>query len=132
MKYEIHEGKVVVCEVEDRDCWNLDYTLAPLILASLKHYEASNDISFFMVDSCDVPDTLATFGDNWDAMCEKKTQDKAEKEFRDRYEWVMAQMIWAFDRLATDDADPLPNTTAEFRINRGITLFGKYFRALWT
>ena len=55
----------------------------------------------------------------------------------ERWNWVMAEMIWAFEQIAMDDSLMDFDTTDagkqhQQRVNNGLRLFGKYYRSLWT
>jgi hypothetical protein len=139
----------------DYDTWSLDHTLALIILPGLKQLKATNH-GYSSVDNEDLPH-------DW----------LKDASGEDRWEWVMEEMIWAFDEIANDNPgadafssgtfDPLwtkvnakgeedpeggysrmdygPNHTfsVDFegrkkyddRIQRGLILFGKYYRSLW-
>jgi len=137
------------------DTWNLDHTLAMIILPGLKQLKATNH-GYGQVDNEDLP-----------TACLKDASGE------ERWEWVMDEMIWAFDELVNhcpgaeefnsgehdvvwtkvdvhgnDDPDGTlyrmdngPNHTfnVDFegrkkyddRIQRALILFGKYYRSLW-
>lgn len=137
------------------DTWNLDHTLALIILPGLKQLKATNH-GYASVDNSDLP-----------TACLKDASGE------ERWEWVMDEMIWAFSEIANDypgqeafqsgnvdfvwtkvdtlgNDDPEgslyrmdngPNHTFSIdfearkkyddRIQRGLILFGKYYRSLW-
>lgn len=137
----------VKIKYHDYDTWNLDHTLALVILPGLKQLKASRH-GYSSVENEDLP-----------TACLK---DASREE---RWEWVMDEMIWAFNEIANDypgaDAfstgnidlrfkkldnglsklDKGPNHTfnVDFdgrkkyddRIQRGLNLFAKYYRSLW-
>lgn len=142
-------------EYHNYDTWSLDHTLSLIILPGLKQLKATNH-GYASVDNEDLP-----------TACLKDASGE------ERWEWVMDEMIWAFDEIANDypgkdefysgnrdiiwtkvDAkgnedpegthsrmDKGPNDTFYFdlegqkkyddRIQRGLILFGKYYRNLW-
>lgn len=130
------------------DTWGLDYTLSLIILPGLKQLKATNH-GYAQVDSADLP-----------TACLKDASGE------EQWEWVMDEMIWAFNEIAnecpgedafytgnsdinwtklegTDLSEMFhgPNHTFSIdteglnkyneRIQRGLTLFGKYYRNLW-
>jgi hypothetical protein len=142
---KINQRKVKV-KYHNYDTWNLDHTLALIILPGLKQLKAENH-GYPSVN----PDDLPT-------ACLK------DAEGSEQWEWVMDEMIWAFNEIANDypgentfytgnvdiiwkKEDGLshmehgPNHTFSIdfdsrkkyddRIQRGLILFGKYYRNLW-
>lgn len=66
------------------DTWSLDHTLALIILPGLQQLKATNH-GFSNVDNEDLPTTCL--------------KDASGEE---RWEWVMDEMIWAFNEIAND------------------------------
>jgi hypothetical protein len=137
------------------DTWSLDHTLALIILPGLEQLKATNH-GYAHVDSDDLP-----------TACLKDASGE------ERWEWVMEEMIWAFNEIANDypgenaffsgnhdilwtkvnaqgeedpegkfsrmDKGPKDTFHIDFegrkkydeRIQRGLVLFGKYYRSLW-
>lgn len=130
------------------DTWSLDHTLSLIILPGLKQLKATNH-GYGQVDNSDLP-----------TACLKNASGE------ERWEWVMDEMIWAFNEIANDcpgekefftgNSDLIwtkvensdlyqaiqgPNHTFHIdsdgkrkyddRIQRGLILFGKYYRNLW-
>jgi hypothetical protein len=162
------DPKIDYVKIDPWDTWSMDSTLTPIILPMLKQlrehkHGAPN------TDDEDVPANLRST---------TKAAQKAKKESWDtdgnhfkRWDWIMDEMIWAFEQLADDSWEeqyfsgksdivwvpskeldakgkPLtyemkkgPNDTRKYdkkgyakhsaRIDNGLRLFGKYFRALW-
>jgi hypothetical protein len=147
------------------DTWNMDGTLATIILPMLKQLQEHKH-GYFIVDDEDVPEELRSTNaapkeNEWDM------DNLAEK----RADWVMHELIWTFEQLHPDndwekqyhsgvwdmesvpcdwDEDGKPKLytfketekhTATFdsegymkhsdRIQKGLILFGKYYRGLW-
>lgn len=134
-------------EYHDYDTWNLDQTLALIILPGLKQLRATNH-GYGYVDPEDAPEKVS------------------EEE---RYLWILDQMIWAFEQILdpsdftkgtwdmrqisvnkdgnpdpggkyfqlvegsnhTFDIDKNAETAYNERISNGLRLFGKYYRSLW-
>jgi hypothetical protein len=148
-------------KIDKWDTWSMDHTLSPIILPMLKQLKATKH-GYGFIDDEDVPKHLQSIyalpKDPWE------WDGNAEA----RYEWVMDEMIWAFEQLCDEDNEaqfwivhpemdwddmkrPFEEgeTTREVkwiregkldreglkahqdRIQRGLVLFGKYFRTLW-
>ena len=168
--------------IDGYDVWSLDHSLALIILPSLKMLRENNQ-SAPLVDEEDVPSDMRPTEAEKEAYT--KTGMTDGKHF-DRWNYVIDQMIWSFERIVDDedgnqfhtgtidtlwqpldenhepigqpyrledtphdeDDDTLyemvkgPNDTSEYefkghkehneRILVGTTLFGKYYRGLWT
>jgi hypothetical protein len=141
------------------DTWGMDATLTPIILPLLKQLKATKNGSP-LVDDEDVPDGLksTSAAPLTDA---QKAMGYEDNNVHARWNWVMGEMIWAFEQLADDEAEsqfhtdidpnkPSDEPGIEFaeamrrgkfdkdgymawqeRKSRGLRLFGKYFEALW-
>ena len=127
------------------DTWNIDSTLAPIILPLLKQYRATSQGSPPTEDA-DVPEHLRST-----AAPPRAVDEHADKFWEARWHWIVDEMIWAFEQLNNPEhdsqffthPDPPDDDYAnikldsdglaahEERINRGLTLFGKYLRGLW-
>jgi len=160
------EQKVKI-KLHPYDTWNLDSTLALIILPLLKQLKEVNH-GAPNVDDIDVPDELKSTS----APTKENDYDVDDNHFK-RWDWVMDEMIWSFEQLNIDweaqyhsgtcdfksvgidlngnevpkeDADLFrldrgPKDTHKFdkegysqhssRIDRGLVLFGKYYRGLW-
>lgn len=139
---------VNVIVINKWDTWSMDYTLAPVIHKLLVQLKATKHGSPF-VDDADVPEAYRSTNapkpeNDWDV----------DDYHHYRWDWVLREMIWAFEQLSKSDHDaqfykPAANTanTDVFlqhmeidrkgleehtaRIDRALMLFGKYYRALW-
>ena len=103
-------------EIHDYDTWSADCTMA-LVIAPLLHKfkECGGLDAIHSTDAEDFPGV----GDD------KETHDA------DRWRACVEEMIWTFDRIVEKDCAPEDPETDD-RIDRGLRLFGKYFRGLWT
>lgn len=145
--------------VDYYDTWSVDSTLAPIILPMLKQLQATKHGSC-MVDDDDVPEELKS------TSAPPLTEDQistgcTDNNVHKRWDWVMGEMIWAFEQINDDDSDSQFYTDADpakprdepgisfeegmrrgkfdkegyiawqDRKTRGLTLFGKYFEGLW-
>jgi hypothetical protein len=149
-------------KIDRYDTWNMDSTLAPIILPMLVQLQQTKHGSPF-VDDEDVPEH---FGLRSTQAPPKADEWDVDGNHHLRWDWVLDEMIWAFEQLQPDcdwerlyetghcdfvwekvagsDVSEMkhgPNHTLEInlegrklheeRIQRGTTLFGKYYRALW-
>jgi len=148
-------NRKVKVKYHNYDTWSLDHTLSLIILPGLKQLKATNH-GYASVDNEDLP-----------TACLKDASGE------ERWEWVMDEMIWAFEEIANDNrgadafysgkhdvvwtkVDALGNEDSDGeyrrmdyglnhtfsidtegqkkyddRIQRGLILFGKYYRNLW-
>ena len=87
-----------VIEIDYYDTWSMDQTLSPIILPMLKQLKATKH-GYGLIEDEDVPKHLQSIyalpKDQWDL------DGNAEA----RYEWVLDEMIWAFEQLNNDDHD---------------------------
>lgn len=125
------------------DTWCAEYTLAlviyPLLVELRKHKQGSPN-----VDDADVPENIrSTSAPEMNA--DRKAIGDVDDFYHARWEWVLNEMIWAFEQLAVDWEVKFYNETAEDdpeymvkyeaiqnRISNGLVLFGKYYQGLWT
>lgn len=145
--------------VDYYDTWGMDSTLAPIILPLLKKLKETKHGSA-LVDDDDVPDELKST--NAEPLTEEQvSMGYCDNNVHKRWEWVMDEMIWAFEQILDENADSQffydsnsaepsndPNITFtesmrrreldkegylawQNRKTRGLTLFGKYFEGLW-
>lgn len=99
--------RTVKVHIDKWDTWNMDYTLALIILPMLEQLKKTKHGSPH-VDDEDVPPHLrkgTTY--EWDDQLtfdfykENNEEDLTHK----RWEWVLNEMIWAFKEHITDDAE---------------------------
>ena len=117
---EAKRKRTVKIKLHEYDSWNVDDTLALIILPLLKQLRENQQGSPGVQDE-DLPEELRSV-ECWET----------------RWKWVLDEMIWAFEQLVNGSDDNLFQTYSneEYlahhqRIDRGTTLFGKYFRGLW-
>jgi hypothetical protein len=119
--------------IDPWDTWSMDHTLALIIHPMLVQLKAANH-GYFSSDPEDAPSIgageVTDYGGN-------------DTRALDRYNWIMDEMIWTFDELKSDRDHELffNEETGEYnfegqkehdeRMQNGLRLFGKYFRALW-
>jgi hypothetical protein len=116
----------------------MDSTLTPIILPMLRQlHERKHGAP--QVDDADVPARLRSTTPA--AQRAKKNDWDIDGNHFKRWDWVMSEMIHAFEQLDKDDwEEPFyrngtwlkkPWKAEEERIQHGLMLFGKYFRSLW-
>jgi len=138
-------------KVDNWDTWNLDNTLAHIILPALKQFRG-NLQGGPKVDDSDVPPGIKSK----DAPPVKSEFDTDEFWFK-RWEYVLDEMIFAFEMHVDDEAeskffdhsqvnpkDDLKQQISKIgydkkgleafqkRKQNGFRLFGKYYRHLWS
>lgn len=131
------------------DTWSMDHTLAHMVVPMLKQLKATKQGSP-NTDLEDVPEHLhpkvqPSAANNWD-----------DETVHQRWEWVMDEMIWAFEQQLKDDSegsfydhsavDPkagINTQIGQIKVDRvglkahedrkanGYRLFGKYYQGLW-
>jgi hypothetical protein len=162
---DVVHPKIDYAKIDYWDTWSMDSTLAPIILPMLKQLKATKHGSPF-VDLEDVPEHLRTTGTQeyeeqsvFDFYKEDKSYDDDYPNIHARWEWVLDEMIWAFEQKVDDDAegrffdhsecdDKFPwdndsNYQSKLKVDwvglkawqkrkeNGFRLFGKYYEGLW-
>lgn len=92
--------------IDNYDTWSMDHTLAPIILPMLKQLNATKHGSPW-VDDEDVPEELRSTN-----ALPKEDEYDIDSNHHLRWEWVMDEMIWAFEQKMTDWEDQY--TTGEY------------------
>ncbi len=119
-------------KIDSHDTWNTDNTLLTVILPLLRLFkETSNGAPF--TDDEDVPDNLKS-------MNAPRVENEYETDlyFFDRWDYIVNQMIWAFEQLQHEyDLKTCKLSEEDLRqrnekIKNGLRLFAKYFQNLWT
>lgn len=148
-----NKKRKVKIKIDGYDIWSMDHTLAMIILPMLKKLKKAKCGTPF-IDDEDVPD-----GKNLRSTeaPPKENEWDTDDNFHKRWKYVLKEMIWTFKQLqdwksdskfydhSGVDNDANINIQMgqlkvdreglkkhEERIDNGLRLFGKYFRALWT
>ena len=114
------------------DTWSMDHTLAYIVLPMLKQLKKNTHGAPY-VDEKDVPEELWPPKEQISAMYQGQTDDNHFK----RWDWVLDEMIYAFDCKANKDdvwmrlEDKKEIDKEQKRISNGFRLFGKYYENLW-
>jgi len=96
--------------IDKYDTWNMNDTLAMLTLPMLKQLKATKHGSPY-VDLEDVPENLRTLDDQDKDPSQKSFDfyEEGEKEawdmMHERWEWVIDEMIWAFEQVVDKEND---------------------------
>tara|TARA_A200000159_G_C7251681_1_gene309048 strand:+ start:526 stop:954 length:429 start_codon:yes stop_codon:yes gene_type:complete len=129
------EDQKVEVHIDPWDTWSMDHTLAPIILPMLIQLKKEKH-GAPCVDLEDVPEELhPTNTEEWQKLYNEggETDDK----FFKRWDWVLDEMIYAFDCKANKDdvimrfEDREEIQKEQDRISNGFLLFGKYYENLW-
>lgn len=142
-----HEQKIKV-RIDRHDTWSMDHTLSYIIVPMLKQLKETKHGSPF-VDDSDVPDELKSTNSS-----PKENEYDIDDNHHKRWEWVLDEMIWAFEQKTRDDwlgdyygswieteAEPLGGKfescdregidAHQERMSNGFRLFGRYYESLW-
>ena len=128
----------VKVRIDPYDTWSMDHSLALIILPMLKQLRKSAHSSG-RVDDVDVPEELRST--SVPAVEDYDIDDNYHK----RWQWALGEMIWAFTQILDDENDSqfFDHSVTPYvydkdghrvhmdRIQRGTTLFGKYYQGLW-
>jgi hypothetical protein len=110
------KGQSVKVKLDSWDSWNADYTLALIIYPVLKQLRKTKH-GWAILDDDD--------GFNFE---ERGISADSKK----RWNEVMDAMIWSFKHIVKNkEFDKQGFTEYHARIDRGLVLFGKYYRHLW-
>ena len=141
--------------IDPWDAWSLEHTLSPIILPILQELKRVKHGAPFIADE-DVPKKLRVGSKGTGDSDVHKLFDDGDNTFFERYDYILDEMIWTFTQLSMDDHEaPFYDHTESSkepdlnksvrklkvdrkglaahnaRINNGLRLFGKYYRALW-
>ena len=136
-------------KIDRQDTWSMDHTLAHIIVPMLKQLKASKNGSP-NVDLEDVPAELHP------TVAPGPHNNYDDETVHQRWEWVMNEMIWAFEQELDEDSESkfhdhsaVDNSAGintqihqiktdweglrayQERKARGFKLFGKYYQGLW-
>jgi hypothetical protein len=93
---DIVHPKINYVKIDKWDTWNMDGTLARIILPMLKQLQATKHGSP-LVDDEDVPEHLRSTA----APAKENEWDTDANHFK-RWDWVMDELIWTFEQLNPD------------------------------
>ena len=140
-------GQKIKVRIDKWDTWSMDHTLSHIIVPMLKQLNDTKHGSPF-VDDEDVPEELRSTS----APPKKDQYDLDDNHFK-RWDWVMDEMIWAFEQKQDDDwesayykyeedpsatfglklvwSDDEGRKAHQKRMTNAFKLFGKYYENLW-
>ena len=142
--------QVSYVKIDRYDTWSMDHTLADIVLPMLRQLQATKQGAPHTDDE-DVPEYLRSYM----AQPKENEWDTDSLHFM-RWDWILAEMIWAFEQKVADDAESqffdhtpcngLDPWDPEYigplwdkenymkwhdRKANGFRLFGKYYENLW-
>jgi hypothetical protein len=141
----------VKVRIDRWDTWSMDHTLAPIILPMLKQLKETKHGAPY-VESADVPKELRI---NVHQKVAYKKDGTTDENFFKRWDWVMDEMIYAFEQKCRDHweedyygpyiesedkrelfgrfewTDDEGRKKHQERMSNGFRLFGKYYENLW-
>lgn len=109
--------------IHGHDLWNLDYTLAKIILPSLKFLKGNGGSPW--VDDEDVPEEIRS------TQVIKENDWDIDEFFHERWNYIMEEMIFAFESILSDKSEFELSKEDRERVENGLKLFGKYYQCLW-
>jgi hypothetical protein len=142
-----HSDQKIKVSIDKYDTWSMDHTLSHIIVPMLKQLKETKNGSPW-VNDYDVPEELRSTS----APPTENDYD-IDNNHHKRWEWVLDEMIWAFEQKTRDDWESdyykyEDDPTATFgmklvwedrdgrkahqeRMTNGFKLFGKYYESLW-
>lgn len=143
-------------KIDPWDAWSLEHTLSPIILPILKELKRVKHGAPFVEDD-DVPPKLrSNQGGKIGNPDIHRIDEHDDSKFFKRFDYILDEMIWTFEQLSMDDhegqfydhtesskekdfnksvrkikVDRVGLKKHNERIENGLRLFGKYYRALW-
>jgi len=150
---ESKRSRHIYVRIDRYDTWSLDHTLALITLPMLKQLHASKQ-GAPKVDDEDVPEPIRSTAPGARDRCEEEWD--TDEHFFTRWDYVLGEMIWAFEQHNSDTAEDqfydhgekiagenLMDSINRMKVDReglaahhkrksnGFRLFGKYYEALW-
>jgi len=123
----------VKVHIDRWDTWSMDHTLAYIVLPMLKQLKETKH-GAPAVEFKDVPEELHPPEGQTSKLY---THGKTDDNYYKRWDWVLDEMIYAFDCKANKDEpymlieDIEEIKKEQQRISNGFRLFGKYYESLW-
>jgi len=119
---DVVHPRVEYVKIDKYDTWNMDVTLAHVILPMLRQLKETKQGAPIVSDE-DVPDEIKSMNaprieSDWDI----------DEFYFKRWDYVLDEMIWSFGELLADDCY---DDIGQERIDNGLRLFSRYYRGLW-
>ena len=92
------KNKAETIIIDDFDVWNLDHTLALIIVPALKVLKKKKQGAPFVKNE-DVPEHLRATEEE---LKHNDTGGDTDKHYFERWDWVLDEMIWAFQQKLED------------------------------
>lgn len=130
------EDQKVEVHIHKYDTWSMDYTLAHIVLPMLKQLKETKHGAPW-VAVAHVPSELRPTKEE---ILAYETNGTTDSNFFKRWDWVLDEMIYAFDSKINKDEVYMRfdlNTERDAmnreqeRISNGFRLFGMYYENLW-
>lgn len=99
---DVVHPRINYVKIDYWDTWSMDSTLSPIILPMLKQLKQTKHGAPF-VDDEDVPATLRSTTKS--AQKAKENDWDTDGNHFKRWDWVLDEMIWAFEQLSDEDHD---------------------------
>lgn len=109
-------------KIDRWDTWSMDHTLAHIILPMLKQLDKEKHGAPFTEDE-DVPEYLRSHM----AQPKENEWDTDSLHFM-RWDWVLAEMIWAFEQKLKDDDESQFYDHSVYEKDDGKTNFDQFFK----
>ena len=106
---KFHNDRRVRITIEEHDTWSMDTTLGYIVLPMLKQLKTTKHGSP-MIDDADVPHMPKQGASSNESMqkdlfASDEHDELCWKQYEDRWEWVMNEMIFAFESLVGNNED---------------------------
>jgi hypothetical protein len=133
-----YRKQTINVRIDKYDTWGMDHTLAHIILPMLKQLHKTKHGAPW-VDDEDVPEELRSISAP-PLTQEEKNIGEVDSFHYKRWDWVLEEMIWAFeqkvdensdDRFYLDGFDQDGYRAWQKRKTNAFKLFGKYYENLW-
>lgn len=134
-----YKKRKIEVKIHDYDIYNADTTLAYVIVPVLKKLKENKHGAPF-VDKDDVPENLRPTDEE---LRELKKYGTTDSKYFERWDYVLDSMIWSFDQIIKENNGEsdlfIKNDSFDFesyqkhneKVDYGLKMFGKYYRALW-
>jgi hypothetical protein len=99
---DIVHPRIEYVKIDYWDTWSMDSTLSPIILPMLKQLQEKKHGAPFTDDE-DVPARLRST--TTAAVKSKKNDWDTDCNHFKRWDWIMSEMIWAFEQMCDEDSD---------------------------
>lgn len=117
----------IIIKINDEDVWNLDYTMALILLPMFKRLKKIKNGASGILDD-DVPDDLKS------TSVKESPEHVVDENYFKRYDWVLSEIIWALKETQPNrkykmgGADYIQH---DARLNNAFRLMGTYWRTFW-